>query len=507
MTAATPPFPEAALRAVLAGAVAAWSRGDAASAGDEPRRWYVDAFAGAEFQFGTGVARDAGDESRAAAALRALDERATAVLVEEDPAHLTRLYGELEDAVGGERLRATRDLALLAPGEVSLAEAPFAAVAGDLSRIATGARPFVFLAPPAARALPWDALRPLAALAQATLLIRIPFSDFEKQARYDTPVADLPGFARRIVEGCSAMLGDAQHAWLPAWRAAAASGGIAAAMDGVLERFAARLEDTARGRGVKPLVLETPEGAPAYLFLVTADPAVATAVDAAVRATRLKDRAAPADPAPFTPPPAPPAEVAAPPRSAKKTKPAKARTVASPPAEPPQPIEAAAAEDPAPAVAVPRVELPAEAPSPEPATPPRPAVPTPRAESPAGPPSPAPATPPAVTEPLDLFPEDLPPPEPSRPDAAALAASVAAHFAGRTVAWRDVLGAFAGADVTLHELKKALALLRRGGRAVYKPLKGDDDPIEFPVEPAPELKPKPARHRKAADAGWFGEEE
>ncbi|HEX8244916.1 MAG TPA: hypothetical protein VF541_15515, partial [Longimicrobium sp.] len=125
VTAATPPFPEAALRAVLAGAVAAWVRtGDAASAGGEPRRWYVDAFAGAEFQFGTGVLRGPSDETRAAAALRALDEGATAVLVEEDPAHLQRLYAELEDAVGGERLRGTRDLASLAPGEVSLAETP-----------------------------------------------------------------------------------------------------------------------------------------------------------------------------------------------------------------------------------------------------------------------------------------------------------------------------------------------------------------------------------------------
>ena len=111
MTTASPPFPEADLRAVLAGAVAAWAR----SAGDAPRLLYVDAFAGAELQFGTGVARGAGEPRapsghpgarRRVRRSRAVRHRAVR---EEDPAHLQRIYAELEDAVGGERLRATRD--------------------------------------------------------------------------------------------------------------------------------------------------------------------------------------------------------------------------------------------------------------------------------------------------------------------------------------------------------------------------------------------------------------
>ena len=76
MTAATPPFPEAALRAVLAAAVAAWASADEAqSAGDAPRHVYVyvDAFAGAELQFGTGVLREPHEPTRAQAAVRALD--------------------------------------------------------------------------------------------------------------------------------------------------------------------------------------------------------------------------------------------------------------------------------------------------------------------------------------------------------------------------------------------------------------------------------------------------
>ena len=304
MTAAPPPFPDAALRAVLAGTVAAWAGSwpavDEPSAGDEPRRLYLDAFAGAEFQFGTGVARSADEETRAAAVLRALDPagpapRPVAVFAEEDPAHLGRIYAELEETAG-ERLRATGDLASLAAGEVSLLEAPFASVAADVARFAAGMRTFAFVAPPAARALPWSALRAIAALPDATLLIRLPSSDFEKQSRHNSPLADLPGFVRRIVEGCSALLDDPKHAWLPAWRASAAAGGEGAALAGVMERFRALLDGVAAGRIVKPMELEAKDGARTWLLLLTPDPAIALAASAAVRAAKLADRAAAAIP-------------------------------------------------------------------------------------------------------------------------------------------------------------------------------------------------------------------
>jgi hypothetical protein len=279
LTAATPPFPEAALRAVLAAAVAAWARepSDATSAGDAPRRLYVDAFAGAEMQFGTGVLREAREPTRADAAIRALDAACaspapcvTALFIEEDPAHLQRIYGELEDAVGGERLRATRDFTSLAVGEVSLVEAPFAAVAGEVARFAADGRAFFWLAPATARALPWEAMAPLLALPDATLLIRFPHADFEKQSRHNGSLADLPGFARRIVEGCSSLLGDGKHAWLSAWRTDARDG-TAAALAGVLERFRLLLMGAAGDRTVKPVELEAPDGARTWCFLVAAE--------------------------------------------------------------------------------------------------------------------------------------------------------------------------------------------------------------------------------------------
>jgi three-Cys-motif partner protein len=541
LTAAIPPFPESALRAVLAGTVAAWARsGDATSAEDEPRRSYVDAFAGAEFAFGTGVARGAGEEMRAIAAIRAVDEGVTAVLVEEDPAHLQRLYAELEDVAGGERLRATRDLASLARGEVSLVESPFAATAGDVARFAAGGRAFVFLAPPAARALPWDALRPLAALPGATLLIRFPHSDFEKQSAHNSPVADLPGYVKRIVEGCSALLGDAKHAWLPAWRAAAASGGPAAGMRDALARFGGLLNDAAGGRIVKPMHLEAAGGAGAYLFLVTADASLAMAVNAAVRAARLKDRAAAADPVPAVAarapssigapasldapgttaaaaPASPSADAPAEPAPAPKRKGRASRRQAAEPVSPPQtevaPADASSAEEPSPAAppsdgAEATDALPAAVADPEPpaapkaATEPSTVATPPRARNPVTPPAP-------VAEALDLFPMDLPQQEIlslHRPDATALASTIHDRFRGQRVAWEDVLRAFSATDSTPEELKKALALLRRGGRAVYKTLKANGDEIDFPAQPAgePGAKAKPRARKKPEDAGLFG---
>jgi hypothetical protein len=444
----------------------------------------VDAFAGAEFQFGTGVARAAEDETRAAAALAALDGVGTnaplappviSAFVEEDPAHLGRIYAALEDTAGGERLRAVREMDSLQPGEASLVEAPFASVAAEVARFAARAHTFALLAPPAARALPWEALRPLAAIPSSTLLIRIPAADFEKQSRHTSPLADLPGFARRIVEGCSAFLGDAKHAWLPAWRTTASAIGPQAAMDGILERFRALLDGVAGGRLVKPLELESADGARTYLFLVTPDSAVALAANAAVREAGMMDRAASSAPIPAAPVPAP----------------APASEEAPPPARPVRRApKAAAPQQAAPQQAAPQQQPVAEAP----------AVPIEPIRS-------APASGPPADEWLDLFPEQLPAPEPAppaRPDAAALAVALEGRFGGGTVPWREILRAFAATDVTPAELKQALAVLRRGGRAVYKALKSDDDAIAFPTEPGVREKPK-RRKKMEGDAGLFGE--
>lgn len=541
VTDAPPPFPEAALRAILAGTVAAWAAAELPSAEDEPRRIYVDAFAGSEFQFGTGVARSGDEETRAAAAFRALDGASSpapmAVLAEEDPAHLGRIYAELEDAAGGERLRATHDLASLAAGEITLLEAPFASVAGDVGRFAMNARAFAFLAPPAARALPWPALRAMLSLPDATVLVRLPHSDFEKQTKHTSPLADLPGFAKRIVEGCSAMLDDGKHAWLAAWRADAASKGFGGAMEGVLERFRALLDGASNGRILKPMELETAEGARTWLFLLTPDPAVALAANAAVRAAKLVDRAASANPIATATPSAgviapPPVEAststtskdvpaegtatsgddaepsAKPSRKRGKKGPAKKAALDDVDSSAAESAESAEAAEAVASTSSSAVDTEAAAPTsrsvderqPEPLQPPR------NISHPARGSQPAP-----VAEVLDLFGEQpkAGADESALPDPAALASSIEARFAASTVAWREILRAFAATDVTPAELKAALALLRRGGRATYKSLKADDDAVDFPAESIAREKPKPRekpkrRAKAAADDGLFG---
>jgi len=525
VTAATPAFPEAALRGLLAAAVAAWARepaaGDAQSAGDAPRRLYVDAFAGAELQFGTGVLREPADPTRAQAAVHALDEACaghgscpTALFVEEDPAHLQRIYGELEDAIGGERLRATRDFASLAAGEASLVEAPFASVAGEVARFAAGGRAFVWLAPATARAMPWTAVEPLLAVSDATLLIRFPHADFEKQSRHVGSLADLPGFARRIVEGCSSLLADGKHAWLSAWRTQARDD-AAAALPGVLERFRALLAGTAGDRMVRPLRLDASDGARTWLFLVTADAAVALAMEgdggrmgeAAVQpdsdavGQSVTQETEPPEPratprrgrttrgrASAVSEAAPPTEVAdatamtsdsamdiVPTRDVAPPEPATEPVVA-------EPVIAPAEPSPVPGVAYPVVAEPVLA---------VPVVAEPVVEQPAA-------------EVLDLFPDDVAPPTaaPVRPEVA-LSAEVEARFGSRTATWGDVAAAFAARGVTVDALKAALRHLRRGGRATYAALRLDADEIVFPPEPIGP--PKVTRRAKTSDNdGFFG---
>ena len=606
-------FPESVLRALLAECVAAWARGALAEDGDEaPRLLYVDGFAGAELQFGTGVARGADEETRAAAAVQALDAalaeaggapHLNVICAEEDPAHVQRVYLEMERVAGGERLRATRDFASLEPGEVALVEADFRDAAADVARFAAGARSLLWLAPPTARKLPWEVLRAFVAMPGADVLVRFPAADFEKQSRHTGPLADLPGFARRIVEGCSALLGDAKHAWLPAWRAAAGGGGTQAqaALDGVLARFRALLDEAAPRRTVRAATL-TANGAAAHLFLVTSDDALALAFAAAARGEPLPARAAtkpapaevaaaepaaakdapdseavpaeaaaseetasaeparaegpapsatstasdpaPAGVAPAASTEAPPAGKAARKQPRAKTKDARAR--AEPAADFPSIADPAAAEPDASAPAsvlkpaAAESDVPAPADTPEPvaaesvvsapadtpgpvaaeldasasASAPEPVAIEPAASSPAGAPEPA-ATPakgagdagsPGSAV-LDLFAEMLPPAEAPSPavDYAPLAERLAARYAGRTVAWGEVLRDLAEVGATADEAKRALALLKRGGRAVYGALKAGPDAVEFPREPNV---PEPRRRKKqgGGDGGLFGGE-
>lgn len=473
MSQTSPPFPDAALRGVLtrfagaraeAAARAARAIAEAARApsddadpsadvdgavdgsvdgseenvrtremetGEAPRFAFVDGFAGAEFAFGTGVARGADEETRAAAVIAALggisDVTVNVALVEEDPAYLQRIYADLERTDASERVRGTRDFSILEPGEIALAEVPFHDAAQAVAAfVGSASHPLVWLAPPAARQLPWALVKTVIAASRGDVLVRFPATDFEKQARFPVPMADLPPFARRIVEGCSAMLDDAKHAWLPEWRAAERSGGLSAALDAAAARYEKLLSSVAGDRIVRAIRLADSEDGrtETRLFLVSADPLAALDLNTAIRDAGLIDRAAT------------------------------------------------------------RLEASAE---PEEAPP----------ESPL----------------LDLFPADVaPPPAPSGPrtDAAALAERIARGYVGRTLPWRELTRAFAHTDATPDDLRRALALLKRDGRAVFRALE-DGELVDFPTEP---VKPAPRaasksgkKKRKAApgEVGLFGD--
>jgi len=426
---APPPAPDAALHPVLAAFAGAWAR-DAVRAAARPeeegpgapgRIVYLDAFAGAEYSFGVGDPGRQGP-SRAVAAVRAVldaaPDLASAVLVEEDPALLARFRAELEGIGWGNRVRDAADSASLAPGEVALVEADFRNVADVLLAFPESARALLWMAPPSARRLPWALVEAVLGDPAIDLLLRFPHADFEKQGNFSGPLADLPPFAKRIVEGCSALLGDARHEWVFGWRAAEREGGAAQALEGVLERFRARLEKAAEGRVLKAARIAAGEDAvAAHLFLVSSEPAAALALNAAVQGAGLEDRAA-------------------------------------------------------------SILLP---PSPEPGEPPPAQV-------------------------LDLFGEPEPPPEPSRrADPAAAAELLAGRHRGQTLPFREVLAGLTDSDLTQDEVRGALALLKKEGRAVFRSLAQPDAVVIF-LEERVVRQPRPRGRRGVPGAGdLFGE--
>jgi hypothetical protein len=419
------PVPDAALRSVLAGFAGAWARDAARLAaradGEGERIVYLDAFAGAEFAFGMGDP-GRGEPSRAVAAARAVlegaPERGRAVLVEEDPALLARLRAELEGAGFGDRLRAGDDPP--EPGTIALVEADFRNVADVLLAFAEPTRSLLWLAPPSARRLPWTLLEAMLGDPATDVLLRFPHADYEKGGAFTGPLADLPPYARRIVEGCSALMGDGRHEWVSVWRAAARSAGPREALDATLARFRARLDAHAGERVVKEArAAAAADVLPAHLFLAAAEPASALALNAAVQGAGLADRAA----------------------------------------------------SPVPVVAEPEAPPPARE--------------------------------------LDLF---GPPPAtaaeaPPRPASADTAELLAGRHRGATLPLRAVLTALADTDLTHDEVRRALGVLRREGRAVYRSLAHPDAVVIFPEEA---VLPAPRRKRRTEPPGsgdLFGPEE
>lgn len=211
--------------------------------------WFVDAFAGADLQRAALSGRSA--QPAAIAAVRAMADEAgmmRIVLVEEDPGLVARLAEALDGIGVGNRVRALSDPATIAPGEIGLVESAFPAIAPALAAAVVDDPLLMRLAPLAARAFPWRTVEPFAALASADLLLRVPEEDFRKQARFSGPLADYPPHLRRVVEGCSAFMGDDRNGWLVAWRAAERAGGVDAALAVMAERLRLLLA-TAGGDG------------------------------------------------------------------------------------------------------------------------------------------------------------------------------------------------------------------------------------------------------------------
>lgn len=277
--------------------------------GAEPeplRAVYVDGFChsgGRHLLVGPG--RAAGETGSALRGVRALDRlaarapgtrvplHATAVLVEEDPAALERLLADLERIGAGARVRRVEDPAGLAAGEIGVVHAELREVADRLADyVAEAAHALCFLAPPAAGKLPLSIVRSLATADGVDLLLAFPHADLQKQTRYrGSTLADLPTHARQMVDGYSALLGDARYEWLQLWRQAEKEGGAREAELRVVERYAARLRET--GEVVKPVSVHFSEE-PAdslHLFLLTADPARALALNRALRDAGVEEQA------------------------------------------------------------------------------------------------------------------------------------------------------------------------------------------------------------------------
>jgi three-Cys-motif partner protein len=446
------------LRALLPGYLAEWVRlaarrplpkpEDADAPAPEHHLLYVDAFACSAL---AGPLATRGQScARALAAVSALAEAVASeggprhplhlrvVLVEEDPAHVQAIREALEAA--GTPVREMRGLESAAPGEVALVEADFADVAEDVARLASSATDALcLLAPPSPRRLPWGLVRTLAESGDAELLVAFPHADLHKQARFGgTPLADLPAYARRIVDGYSALMGDARHEWLGVWREAERTAGPAAAEQRILDRYRDRLRTIGPGRTVRPFALHPPaasedaaasgdagasgDAEPAallHLFQLAPDPARTLAMNGVLRAASVHDSA-----------------------------PDRAGTRAA-------------------------------------------RIPRPAAES----------------EVLELFSADVVAPPAAAPqpvDVAAVADVVAARFAGRTVPFRAILIALADTDLVADEVRGAMAVLKRSGRAVFRSLADDTAAVIFPKVPVP-----PAAKRRAPkpdDAGLFDDE-
>lgn len=88
--------------------------------------------------------------------------------------------------------------------------------------LAAACQALVVLDPPSAAELPWETTASLVAQRRAEVLIHVPTAELRRLARFPaTPLADLPPYGKRAVDGLSRFLGDRRHSWFLDWRAGA----------------------------------------------------------------------------------------------------------------------------------------------------------------------------------------------------------------------------------------------------------------------------------------------
>lgn len=254
---------------------------DAEEAG-ERRLLYVDGFAGAERRFGRAAAPDGEPDAAAARLLTVFQASAdhlgrprgwlNALLIEEDPAYLARLREALGEVGLGERVREGADARSLGAGEIALVQGEWREVA-RAEALPGGWCVLQLLDPPAPGALPLASLRPCLA-AGHELLVLFPGAALQRQSRFPTgSLTDLPPYARRAVEGYSALLGDPAHGWLIEFRAVEGERGPEAGEEAVAERYLAALREAGAGGVTRRVPIRAPgaDGA-AHLLLHARDP-------------------------------------------------------------------------------------------------------------------------------------------------------------------------------------------------------------------------------------------
>lgn len=200
-----------------------------------------------------------------------LPEGASSLLVQEDPVLAARLREAAPSA--------------------SVLQMPLAEATGQITtRAEEATTTLVWLDPPAAVQLPLDAAAALANAPGTDVWLRVPTDQLRNLSRLRTvPVADLPPYGRRVVDGIGYLLGDARGAWLAEWRQVEAEQGSTAAQRRVAALFAARLANRAGGKSLKSVELRLADPEPMFLIGISEDPRRLLAMNAALEELELDD--------------------------------------------------------------------------------------------------------------------------------------------------------------------------------------------------------------------------